>query len=107
MDRGAWQATIHGVTECRTRLSDQHYYCMLLTPILFDPETLPAHNSFLVLCLIRNSAWHCRVRLEKESPRQPEEAVQNVSPLCSVIFLGSQRALGGTAYPLPRAESFH
>ena len=24
MDRGAWQATVHGVTENRTRLSDLH-----------------------------------------------------------------------------------
>ena len=24
MDRGAWQATVHGVTKSRTRLSDQH-----------------------------------------------------------------------------------
>ena len=25
MDRGAWRATIHGVTKSRTRLSDQHF----------------------------------------------------------------------------------
>ena len=24
MDRGAWQATVHGVTESQTRLSDFH-----------------------------------------------------------------------------------
>ena len=26
MDRGAWQATVHGVAESRPRLSDYHYY---------------------------------------------------------------------------------
>ena len=50
---------------------------------------------------MRNSVWHCRVRLEKESLHQLEDAVQNVSPLCSVILLGSQRALDGTACLLP------
>ena len=26
MDRGAWQATVPGVTKSRTRLSDQHFH---------------------------------------------------------------------------------
>ena len=26
MDRGAWQATVHGVTKRQTRLSDSHIY---------------------------------------------------------------------------------
>ena len=26
MDRGAWQATVHGVTKSRTRLNDYHHY---------------------------------------------------------------------------------
>ena len=26
MDRGAWQATVHGVTKSQTRLSDQHFH---------------------------------------------------------------------------------
>ena len=26
MDRGAWQATVHGVTNSRTRLSDFHFH---------------------------------------------------------------------------------
>ena len=26
MDSGGWQATIHGVTKSRTRLSDQHFH---------------------------------------------------------------------------------
>ena len=25
MDRGAWQATIHGVTKSQTRLNDSHF----------------------------------------------------------------------------------
>ena len=27
MDRGAWRATVHGVTKSRIRLSDQHFSC--------------------------------------------------------------------------------
>ena len=27
MDRGAWRATVHGVTKNRTRLNDQHIGC--------------------------------------------------------------------------------
>ena len=30
MDRGAWQATIHGVAKSRTGLSDFHFPCWLL-----------------------------------------------------------------------------
>ena len=26
MDRGAWQATVHGVTKCWTQLSDFHFW---------------------------------------------------------------------------------
>ena len=26
MDRGAWQATVHGVTKSRTQLSDLHFW---------------------------------------------------------------------------------
>ena len=26
MDRGAWRATVHGVTKSQTRLSDQHFF---------------------------------------------------------------------------------
>ena len=26
MDRGAWQATVHGVAKFQTRLSDEHTY---------------------------------------------------------------------------------
>ena len=28
MDRGAWQATVHGVAKSRTRLSDQHNHTL-------------------------------------------------------------------------------
>ena len=31
MDRGAWQATVHGVTKSRTRLSDFHFLEMPLS----------------------------------------------------------------------------
>ena len=28
MDRGAWRATVHGVTKSQTRLSDLHFSCV-------------------------------------------------------------------------------
>ena len=31
MDRGAWQATVHGVTKSRTRLSNQHTHIIYIT----------------------------------------------------------------------------
>ena len=42
MDRGAWQATVHGVAKSQAQLSDQHllFCCCLVTklgPILCDP----------------------------------------------------------------------
>ena len=31
MDRGAWRATVHGVTKSRTRLSDKHFHFFTFT----------------------------------------------------------------------------
>ena len=31
MDRGAWQATVHGVAKSRTRLSNFHFHLNLIT----------------------------------------------------------------------------
>ena len=36
MDRGAWRATVHGVSKSRTRLSDQHFH-------YFPPDVLQTH----------------------------------------------------------------
>ena len=30
MDRGAWQATVHGITKSQTQLSDQHFHFYFL-----------------------------------------------------------------------------
>ena len=30
MDRGAWWATVHGVTKSQTRLSDEHFYASVI-----------------------------------------------------------------------------
>jgi len=35
MDRGAWQATVHGVTKTETRLSDQHLHLLVACTITF------------------------------------------------------------------------
>jgi len=34
VDRGAWRATVHGVTKSRTRLSDQHFHIVIIIPTL-------------------------------------------------------------------------
>ena len=30
MDKGAWWATVHGVTKIRTRLSDKHFVTLIM-----------------------------------------------------------------------------
>ena len=40
MNRGAWWATVHGVAESRTRLSDFHFSVRAQ----FSPETSPLHG---------------------------------------------------------------
>ena len=32
MDRGAWQATVHGVAKSQTRLSDEHFHFLSFVP---------------------------------------------------------------------------
>ena len=38
MDRGAWWATVHGVTKSRTRLNDQHFQH-------YNPSAIGQHSS--------------------------------------------------------------
>ena len=46
MDRGAWRATVHGVTESRTRLSDfTVLYCTVLWLEYLPALTLPDCHS--------------------------------------------------------------
>ena len=52
MDRGAWQATVHGVTESWTQLSDFHYglSCLVACGVLrpgIKPVTLALTGGFL------------------------------------------------------------
>ena len=37
MDRGNWQATVHGVSKSRTRLSDFHFDFVVLSPCSVMP----------------------------------------------------------------------
>ena len=46
MDRGAWWATVRGVAESRTKLSDFHIYVSRLQCLIL-----------LVLCVILNSLF--------------------------------------------------
>ena len=41
MERGAWQATVHGVTESRTQLRDEHClsYCYLKQILIDGPHS--------------------------------------------------------------------
>ena len=43
MDRGAWQATVHGVAKSLTGLSDFHSLCMHL-PLAFSQRCYPINN---------------------------------------------------------------
>ena len=36
MDRGAWQARVHGVAENRTRLSNFHFHFQLVNNVVFS-----------------------------------------------------------------------
>ena len=45
MDRGAWQATVHGITKSWTRLSDIHSLFTLFLHI--QGFHLPLYSSFL------------------------------------------------------------
>ena len=38
MDRGDWQATVHGVTKSQTLLSNEHLLMILTAPILWPPD---------------------------------------------------------------------
>ena len=40
MDRGAWQATVHGVAKSRTRLSDFHFFSTGSTNIMIRMTSL-------------------------------------------------------------------
>ena len=40
MDRGAWWATVHGVTESQTRLSDKHFHFVFLLLNAVSPMIL-------------------------------------------------------------------
>ena len=47
MDRGAWQATVQGVTKSWTRLSNEHFHFSAITKIICtDLPPLPLWNSF-------------------------------------------------------------
>jgi len=53
MDRGAWQATVHGVTKNQTQLSDQQqqqhslvYCCIIYLGSSFPEITGPRENIF-------------------------------------------------------------
>ena len=52
MDRGAWQATVHGVTKSWTRLSDFHfvpfYHLHPFCPLPKAPLYLATANSFFL-----------------------------------------------------------
>ena len=48
MERGAWQATVHGVTESRTRLSNYHSHFKILKYIYLAGQVLVAECEFLV-----------------------------------------------------------
>ena len=60
MDRGAWQATVHGVTESQTRLGDQTTTISQYTMVAQTVKRLPAMQETQVQFLGREDP------LEKE-----------------------------------------
>ena len=80
MDREAWRATVHGVTNSRTRLNDQHLESCLLIDERFFKNQFPAFSTF--------SAFHkATVNLQFSSVAQlcptlrPHES-QHARPPC-------------------------
>ena len=80
MDRGAWQATVHGVTNSRTRLNDQHLESCLLIDERFFKNQFPPFST--------SSAFHkATVNLQFSSVAQlcptlrPHES-QHTRPPC-------------------------
>ena len=50
MDRGAWQATVHGVTQSWTQLNNPHYGIQSLYPkagAFFPVSHLPSDSSWI------------------------------------------------------------
>ena len=44
MDRGAWQATVHGVTKSRTQLSDYHFFLNEQEPDAINNNTMRCYE---------------------------------------------------------------
>ena len=66
MDAGAWQAAVHGVAECRTRLSDStfifHFHA-LEKEMATTPVFLPGHRNGGAWWAAVYGVTQCRTRL--------------------------------------------
>ena len=56
MDRGAWQATVHGVTKSRTGLNDFHIHIQSLNSTVKDTSQLKRERQKIDQCLLRAKA---------------------------------------------------
>ena len=56
MDRGVWQATVHGVAKSQTRLSDKHFRFTLLSEINFN-QTVTIKRPDIMLNLEGRHLW--------------------------------------------------
>ena len=70
MDRGAWWATVHRVTENQTRLSDWHFY--------FSPN--PSLHPFVSVYL----CWRKLLRVPWTAKRANQSILKEISPGCSL-----------------------
>ena len=66
MNRGAWQATVHGVTESRTWLNEFHF-----TPWQTPCRFLPCHTSYLSLLCSGCSQRYWKTEWETPTPPLP------------------------------------
>ena len=73
MDRGAWQATVHGVAKTWTRLSDFHFHLQtideMLTPLKSPPaveieKQMPLAPPFSLLCVLGGEADLCSGQMD-------------------------------------------
>ena len=74
MDRGAWRATVHGVTSSQTRLST-HIHTQYLSSIFF----VPSNYSKCLLLLAHSFLWQQSLKQEPLSAHFIDKAPSNFS----------------------------
>ena len=114
MDRGAWWATVHGVTKSQTQLSNHHMYFLTFLDIiffsldfslfLFSFETAHAQKKK------KNSEYSKVLRRKKKSQEIPSSRINSARPMrqCHIfLFRTLQRNIDLTVSPPPHSSKVH